>query len=393
MQPSKNLFKQAAISLAVLLSIVSCGSTQGTVEQGEVLLTVPAPTLSSASGQQFIKLTAFSAWTLCFDFGDSQENWASVDRTSGSGNASGIVLSWEENSGEGARSCTLCLECSGKESRVTLKQSGKDPSPAPDPTPDPQPSPEVGWLELPALSDAGLKFYSHDMTVSGKKMRNYSFFYDKEAKLSFCVVYPLNKGLIGSGSRTEAWGYDPLLPEADQPCLYKGFSKGYDRGHQLPSADRLSANESTFYFTNMTPQRNELNAYAWATLEGKVRDWSKQMDTLYVVTGADYKSSTEYAYDNVGAAVKVPVGYFKALLGYKKSGSIGAATGGYIGIAFYFNHYGYSNDAIMSTQSMSIDALEEKLDGVDFFCNLPAKIGSEKAAAVESSVDGWWKSN
>ncbi len=387
MQPSKRLFAPAAAALAILLSIVSCGTTQGTVEQGEVLLTVPNPALSSASGQQFIRLTAFSSWTLSFDFGDSQESWASVDKASGSGNASGIILSWEANPGEEARSCTLRLKCSGRESGITLSQSGKGSTP----DPDPQPAPDAGWLELPAVSDEGLKFYSHDMTVSGKKVRNYSFFYDKEAKLSFCVAYPLNKGLIGSGSRTEAWGYDPLVSDDDQPLLFKGFSRGYDRGHQLPSADRLSANESTFYFTNMTPQRNALNGGAWATLEGKVRGWSYQMDTLYVVTGADYKSSTEYAYDNNGVAVKVPVGYFKALLGYKKSGSIGAATGGYVGIAFYFKHQEYSDDAIMSTQSMSIDALEKQLGGVDFFCNLPDKIGAEKAAAVESAVDSWWK--
>ncbi len=389
MLPNNRSLKLAAAGLSLLLSIVSCGTTQGTVEQGEVLLTVPNPSLSSASGQQFIRLTAFSSWTLSLDFGDSAQAWASVDRTSGSGSASGIVLSWEANPGESARSCTLLLKCSGKESGVTLSQSGKGATP--DPTP--QPSQDAGWLELPALSDGTLEFYSHDMTVSGKKMRNYSFFYDKEAKLSFCVAYPLNKGLIGSGSRTNAWGYDPLLPAADQPCLYSGFSAGYQRGHQLPSADRLSANVSTFYFTNMTPQRGVLNERAWATLEGKVRGWSYQMDTLYVVTGADYKSSTEYAYDNNGVKVRVPVGYFKALLGYKKSGSIGAATGGYIGIAFYFEHKEYSNDAIMSTQSMSIDALEKQLGGVDFFYNLPDRIGPERAAAVESAVDSWWKTN
>jgi len=387
LQPSRRLLALAAAALALLLSIVSCGTTQGTVEQGEVLLTVPNPALSSDSGQQFIRLSAFSSFTLSFDFGTAQDSWASVDKASGSGNASGIILSWEANPGEEERSCTLRLKCSGRESGVTLSQSGRGGSP----DPEPQPSQDTGWLELPAVSDGGLKFYSHDMTVSGKKMRNYSFFYDKEAKLSFCVAYPLNKGLIGSGSRTNAWGYDPLLPEADQPCIYSAFSSGYQRGHQLPSADRLSANVSTFYFTNMTPQRGVLNERAWATLEGKVRDWSYQMDTLYVVTGADYKSSTEYAYDNNGAAVRVPVGYFKALLGYKKSGSIGAATGGYVGIAFYFKHQSYSNDAIMSTQSMSIDALEKQLGGVDFFYNLPDRIGSEKAAAVESAVDSWWK--
>ena len=389
MQLSKFYLLIGAAALLLLTSIVSCGGTQGTAEQGEVLLTVPNTSLGTASGQQFIRVTAFSSWTLSPDFGDSQQAWASVDKASGSGNASGIVLSWDANSAEDARSCTLTLSCSGKESAVSLSQSGSGSSPEP----TPQPSVDAGWLELPAVSDASLKFYGHDMTISGKKVRNYSYFYDKDAKLSFCVAYPLNKGLIGSGGRTNEWGYDPNIATSDQPCLYSGFSIGYQRGHQLPSADRLAANVSTFYFTNMTPQRGELNEKAWATLEGKVRNWCYQMDTLYVVTGADYKSSTEYAYDNLGAKVTVPTGYFKALLGYKKGGSIGTATGGYIGIAFYFKHQYYSDDAIMSTQSMSIDALEKQLGGVDFFHNLPGRIGEDKAAAVEASVDSWWKSN
>ena len=83
----------------------------------------------------------------------------------------------------------------------------------------------------------------------------------------------------------------------------------------------------------------------------------------------------------------MPEGYFKALLGYKKGGSISNATGGYIGIAFYFEHRSYSNDIM--DQSMSIDELENKL-GYDFFVNLPEKIGDEWAAKVESKVDDWW---
>ncbi len=203
------------------------------------------------------------------------------------------------------------------------------------------------------------------------------------------MAYPLNRGLIGSGSRTNEWGLDPKVPEKYQPILYKGFSRGYQRGHQLPSADRLkyAENVSTFYFTNMTPQRGELNEDVWASLEGKVRDWSYQMDTLYVVTGADLNGSTEVAYDNVGAEIPVPTGYFKALLGYKKGGSIGSATGGYIGIAFYFEHRGYSS---YWPQSMSVDDLEKKL-GYDFFANLPDAVGEDKANTIESTVDSWWK--
>ena len=86
----------------------------------------------------------------------------------------------------------------------------------------------------------------------------------------------------------------------------------------------------------------------------------------------------------------VPVGYYKALLGYKKSGTIGNSTGGYLGIAFYFEHRSYSNSDIMSKQSMTIDELERKL-GIDFFVNLPDKVGQEIADKIESTKDSWWK--
>ena len=62
----------------------------------------------------------------------------------------------------------------------------------------------------------------------------------------------------------------------------------------------------------------------------------------------------------------------------------------YRGIAFYFEHKVYpTGEKTIMEQSMSIDALEEKL-GYDFFVNLPDMIGEEGAAAVESVVDDRW---
>ena len=94
-----------------------------------------------------------------------------------------------------------------------------------------------------------------------------------------------------------------------------------------------------------------------------------------------------------GKAVKVPTAYFKALLGYKKSGtiSITGTTGGYTGIAFYYPHEAYSGS--WKSKAMSIDDLE-KLVGEDFFVNLPAKIGADRAATVEayfSTSDKLWQ--
>lgn len=249
------------------------------------------------------------------------------------------------------------------------------------------------WLELPATKkDDGLDFYVHTHVVNGKSMRNWSFDYDPEALLSHWIAYPLNKDLIGRGSRTDVWDYDPLVPVTKQPSLFKSYKGDWQRGHQLPSADRLDydANVSTFYFTNMTPQNGQLNEGVWAELEQKVRDWSAEFDTLYVVTGCSIIGSTEVATDNDGKAVTVPVGYYKALLGYKASGDLAgsAANDGYTGCAFWFDNAPYTGKYM--DKVMTISDLEKKT-GVDFFVNLPAQTDDAKATAVETTVDPWWK--
>ena len=253
------------------------------------------------------------------------------------------------------------------------------------------------WMELPQTKDDdGLDFYFHEHVTGGKADRSWSFDYDSKALLAHWIAYPLNKTLRGSGTRTDQWGLDPKVPASQQPVLYTTYKadngKKYARGHQLPSADRLdySENVKTFYFTNMTPQLSGLNSASWADLENRVRVWCESFDTLYVVTGCTVKGSTEVAYDNDGKAVTVPTGYYKALLGYKKDGSIGnsSQSGGYIGCAFWFDHVAFSGDFM--TKAMTISELEEKT-GVNFFVNLPEATGADKAKTIEGTKDSWWK--
>ncbi len=382
------------LAAGALASIISCSGPQGqgADEYVEPSVSVPLTELSYEEGTQFVKVTASGYWDLSFDFG-GQTAWASVDQQTGSGSKSGIILTWSANPGTSQRSFILKLSASGKTVRQEVIQKAKG---AAGTTPTDLKADVPGkWMELPATNDKNLYFFTHKMSLNGSKVRNWSFYYDPVAKLSAWVAYPLNKNLIGSGSRTDEWGLDPKVPEKYQQIIYKGYSGKssdgafFERGHQLPSADRLrnDDNITTFYFTNMTPQKGMLNGQAWASLEGRVRDWSKDMDTLYVVTGADFRNSKEVAYDNVGAEIPVPTGYYKALLGYKKSLSIGQSTKGYIGIAFYFDHKSYSG---FMSQKMTIDALEEKV-AQDFFVNLPGAVGESVAKKVEAEIDSWWK--
>jgi endonuclease G len=84
--------------------------------------------------------------------------------------------------------------------------------------------------------------------------------------------------------------------------------------------------------------------------------------------------------------VKVPDGYYKALLRYKK----GAPDGEYIACGFYLPHdSSIPSDSFME-YIMSVEELE-KQTGMDFFVNLPDVIGPDKARAVKTQAPGsWW---
>ena len=382
----KFLYRAALCILAALFVFVSCKETK-VEDDVAVVLSVPKTSLENTEGQQFINVSAGSYWVLSLTFPEG-ETWAEVDRTEGKGSAAGLIFTYRANETTESRTCVLELICGDQTSQVIVTQQAGEKKT--DTSSSLKPDKVASWLELPATDHDGRFFFTRNMTIKSGDIRNYSFYLDSAAKVSVWVAYPLNATLIGSGSRTNEWGIDPKVPEKYQPVIYSAFRGGYQRGHQIPSADRLDrdANVTTFYGTNMTPQKGELNEKVWAALEGKVRDCSRQVDTLYVVTGADIEGSTEYAFDNMDKKITVPVGYYKALLGYKKDRSIGGTTGGYIAIGFYFEHKGYADDDIKA-QSMSIAELEKKL-GYDLFVNLPAKVGADTAAKVESEVDSWW---
>lgn len=381
-------FVAAAALVLAAAALHSCGTAEP-VPVVPLSVSIPLADVDEAEGSQFIDITAGGQWTATLVF-DSDVQWASLKQTAGSGSGRNTIY-WESNSSAVPRAVTVRVDCGGEVSTAVLTQAGKLSLPDATLNPDPVPC----WLELPSTDDSSRYFFTHDMTLGSAKVRNYSFFLDPEARLSVWVAYPLNKGFISSGGRTDEWSLDPKVPRSCQPVIFMGgFQGGYQRGHQCPSADRLekNANKATFYGTNMTPQRGDLNEAAWAALEGRVRVWSSSFDTLYVVTGADIRGSKEFAYDNDGKAITVPVGYFKALLGYKKNASSSSMPGqvrGYVGIGFYFQHREYDKNSVMS-QSMTIDELERKT-GFDFFVNLPDKITEQGAATVESTKSTWWK--
>ena len=201
----------AASAAIVIVTVFSC-SQEETVIDRTLSVSIPLKTVEAKASSQFVTVEAAGAWELSIDFGEAEEAWANVEPASGEGRRSDIVLSWERNTGEDARSCTLTVTSkNGKSASATFTQKGTSGSGGG--TTGITPDTPGGWLELPATDDPNLYFIKHDMTRSGKTVRNYSYYYSPDDRIAVWVAYPLNRGLIGGSSvRVDEWVADPKIP-------------------------------------------------------------------------------------------------------------------------------------------------------------------------------------
>ena len=337
-------------------------------------------------GQQFVSVKCSGNWTLAI-VSDEDVDWASLDVTSGTGDKANVRLSYQENATGHSRDMRIVLDDGSKWMDCNFTQLSKDEAvdPTPTPTPTVNSDPRVHkWLELPAMDNPNLQYFSFSFQMGGQRYRNYSAGYSRKDYLALWVAYPLcSKYTNGSGGST-SWIENPLVDDNYEPNYANsfGYSQGYERGHQIANADRKcssEANQQTYYFTNATLQHKDFNGHIWATLEGNLRSAANSADTVYVVTGCVLSDSPKTITDRSGHAVPVPSGYFKAAVRYLKSSTLGT----WLGAAFYLDHKTYPYKNITTAESMSIDELEEKV-GMDFFVNLPDRIGKEQADAIEA---------
>lgn len=384
----------AAVLPAVLLS--SCTEDEGREVMGEKAVRLSRDTVAYDHTGQFVTIESSVDWSISLSYAGTQDGWAKVSPESGSGSVNNVMLTYSANGSGESREVALNVSFSdGELVTVTLVQTG-DPNASggdePDPDPDdPWPGLESdpyqsGWMELPAVEDEeGRAFIYHTAEVDGQQKRNYSMLYDAAGRIALWVAYPLCSDYIGSG-RTDAWGYDPKIPDEYEPLLNHGWpERGFDRGHQIPSGSRnanTAMNRQTFYYTNMTAQVSRFNQGLWANLENRVRGFASVCDTLYVVTGPIFDSGEpeRWTEDNAGNPVAVPDGYFKAVLSYNIS------TSTYYSVAFVYDNEGYSRSNPTASDMCSVSEVEE-MTGFTFFNNLPRSIASSVKAQCEP--DRW----
>lgn len=249
-----------------------------------------------------------------------------------------------------------------------------------EPAPAPGPVYRTGWAELPVeVEKEGDYYYAYHLRTDDVPGRNYSVCYSAEKRCAVWTAMPLHECYLGSVKRTDAWQYDPAIPQEVQPKLKKSYEGDYSRGHMVASSDRQVdqiINRTTFYFTNMAPQiQNEFNGGIWKDLEEKCQEKWICSDTLYVVTGSFFENENRTCKDNDGRRVVVPTHFYKVLL-RSKSGHTGKplhelAADELICTGFWLDHttkYG-TKDKITAEYMMSVAEIERKT-GFRFFTNV-----------------------
>lgn len=138
--------------------------------------------------------------------------------------------------------------------------------------------------------------------------------YDKEHKQSRWVYHAISPDVeFGKETRTNDFRADPKIKEGHAK-KEDYWHSGYDRGHMAPSADfrwSKKALSESFYYSNMSPQKPELNREIWAELEDMIRDYAVNNNrNVYVVTGPLLKKELQTIGEN---KVSVPEYYYKVI--------------------------------------------------------------------------------
>ncbi len=228
--------------------------------------------------------------------------------------------------------------------------------------------------KLGDLEDFLPSYRANDQIV---RHRAYVLNYQEDYEQALWVVHRLIKGAkYGKAKRARDFKPDPLVETGS--ALPTDYSRsGYDRGHLAPAGDfkyDQSLTYETFYMSNMSPQKPDLNQHIWNDMEMKIRDWAEDRNELIIVTGPVLKDGLEY----IGKQnrIAVPEQYYKIVYDKKAQQAI----------AFLMKNEG--SIELLSSFVVSIDEIE-KLTGIDFFAKLPDNI--EKKIESQRRIDDWFE--
>jgi endonuclease G, mitochondrial len=118
----------------------------------------------------------------------------------------------------------------------------------------------------------------------------YTLSYNRDRGTPNWVSWHVSQDWLGTTDRQDDFRADQALPNSWYKVTASAYTgSGFDRGHNIPSADRTKTvidNSATFLMTNMIPQAPNHNRQTWASLEDYTRQLVEQGMEVYVVMGS-----------------------------------------------------------------------------------------------------------
>jgi len=173
-----------------------------------------------------------------------------------------------------------------------------------------------------------------------------------------------------TGTFREKYDEDPMV--ATGTSSTKDYrDAGFIMAQLVPVEDMFISPQAvteSFLMSNIVPQKPAFNKYIWKTNAKLIREWAKEGNTLYIVSGPVLADAP---FGSFGPnKVSIPTRYYKAVLDVNGERAIG----------FLFRNNVASGTP--KSFAVSVDDLE-KITGLDFFPSLPDNLEQK----VEGSSD------
>jgi endonuclease G len=239
-----------------------------------------------------------------------------------------------------------------------------------------------------AIIAADVLRYGFPSTGNLRYHRSYVLSYDAAHRVPRWVAESLTPGLVDGTPSEEEQRFRPddSLAEAIRTQNEDYAESGYVRG-RLASAANHRGNPKgypdTFLLSNVAPQLGpDFRQTVWVELEVAIREWARDSDKLYIVTGTLYLPTGEervVRYPLVGErGIGVPTHFFKVLLRER-----GRERGM---LAFLVPHRAAEPGGNLAQYLVPVDRIEA-LAGLDFF---PDLVEPSQAKLEESEPKAVW---
>lgn len=239
---------------------------------------------------------------------------------------------------------------------------------------------EIENLKLQKIQETLQKYIPH-FSGNHEIIKHSAFIlsYNEDHEQANWVMHIVPKDVItGTVTRTNDFRIDSSV-STGTANVSDYWDSGFDRGHLAPSADfrwSKKALSESYYYSNMSPQRSELNRNSWNNLEMQVREWVVDHGDLLVITGPILNDQLPKIPQG-SKRVSIPEFYYKIIVDMNSEQPKA--------IAFLMPNKSFTDN--ISNYIVTIDSIEA-ITNINFFPNLA------NAEDFESSFDlKYWKSS